>query len=108
MAQNQRNSNLTLDEALKFFRDNINVTARDINQNVGNIGKLYPPSSAEAKIATRLFQVMKDWAASGSGASDVKKMKTMDDMLKLNNEMKKRIANIIAWRKKLGPPPAKV
>ena len=45
VAQNQRNSNLSEDEALTFFRDNINVTARDINQNVGNIGKLYPPSS---------------------------------------------------------------
>lgn len=108
VARNQRNSNLSVDEALKFFRDNINVTARDINQNVGNIGKLYPDGSPEARTATRFFQVMNAWAASGDGASDVKKMKTMDDMLKLNKEMKKRISDVAAWRKKLGPPPAQV
>ncbi|NIZ12708.1 hypothetical protein [Phaeobacter sp. HF9A] len=108
VAQNQRNSNGDEAEALKFFSENILKAARDINQNVGNIAKLYPAGSTEKKTADAIFKAMSDWASKGAGSADVKKMKTMKDMLDLNGKMTTRIKAIAEWRKKLGPPPAKV
>jgi hypothetical protein len=108
VAQNQRNSNGDETEALKFFSENILKAARDINQNVGNIAKLYPKSSTENKTGEAIFKAMADWASKGASAPDVKAMKTVKDMLDLNQKMSTRIKAIASWRKKLGPPPATV
>jgi len=106
VAQNQRNSNGDETEALKFFSENILKAARDINQNVGNITKLYSPGSPEKNAGEAIFKTMADWASKGASAPDVKKMKGMKDMLDLNQKMGTRLKAITAWRKKLGPPPA--
>lgn len=105
VAQNQRNSNGDEAEALKFFSENIQRAARDINQNVGNIAKLYPDGSMEKKTGDAIFKAMSDWAAKGGSAPDVKKMKTVKDMMDLNGKMTTRIKAIAEWRKKLTPPP---
>ncbi|KUP92678.1 hypothetical protein [Tritonibacter horizontis] len=104
VAQNQRNSNGDEAEALSFFRENIMKAARDINQNVGNIAKLYPDGSVEKKTGDAIFKAMADWASKGANTSDIKAMKTKKDMLDLNGKMTTRIKAISEWRKKLKPP----
>lgn len=105
VAQNQRNSNGSEAEALIFFRENLMKTARDINQNVGNIAKLYPPGAPEKNAGEAIFKAMSDWASKGANSSDVKGMSSMKEMLDLNGKMTTRIKAIGTWRKSLNPPP---